>query len=113
MRELDGCSAGFSVASLQDVDRILSSFAEAGSDALAETIWGFGCYIGEVLIRNNSKMHWGSDEQSVFPVVWRSDESGYLNPIAKAFKRVDHGSEESIPYFYATLAAGSVGKPSD
>jgi hypothetical protein len=34
------------------VDDIFESFRQSGSDAVAETVFVFDCYVGEVLARN-------------------------------------------------------------
>lgn len=84
--------------------RGLDSFREPGSDAVAETIFVFGCYIGEVLVRN-ADYQWVRTPPEVarmfMPLtVFRASTVSRVNPIGKAFKRVDNGPIDDIPYFY-------------
>lgn len=53
-RSVSGVELDYSPGSLSLVDGILEEFREPGSDAVAETIFVFGCYVGEVLVRNAS-----------------------------------------------------------
>ena len=67
-----------------------------------------GAYIGEVIVRS-AGASWVTlpDDHPLggsWPVV-RSDDR-LVNPIAKAFKRVQLGAGESIPYVYNALVAG-------
>ena len=52
VRRIDGEELDFSVASLQTVDRLLDRFHDAGDDpnCMAETLFQFGSYIGEVIV---------------------------------------------------------------
>jgi hypothetical protein len=103
-RELD-----YTVDSLAIVDEILGKFHDAGDDPerMAETLFRFGAYIGEVIVR----IMGGSwvrlaDEHPLggagWPVV-RLGSEHFVNPIGKAYKRVQHGGAESITYFYHAL----------
>src|SRR5690242_1834728 len=53
-RQFNQVDLDHSVASLDLVDGIVESFRKegAGSDDVAETLWQFGCYVGEVFVRN-------------------------------------------------------------
>lgn len=71
---------------------------------MAETIFVFGCYIGEVLVRH-AGYEWVRTPpkiaRNLMPLtVFRAFTTTYANPIGKAFKRVDNGSVDDIPYFY-------------
>lgn len=46
-----GFSLDFSIASLQRVDELLGSIADCGNDLAAGAAYMFGCYVGEVLVR--------------------------------------------------------------
>ena len=52
---IDNKTLDFSVESLSWVDATLFGFHEEGeqADDLAETLFGFGAYIGEVFVQNN------------------------------------------------------------
>lgn len=91
------------------MDGILEEFGEPSSDAVAETIFVFGCYVGEVLVRN-AGYEWVDTPPEVarytFPVtIYRASTAGHANPIGKAFKRVDNGGTDSVAYFYSVFAA--------
>jgi hypothetical protein len=78
------------------------------SEQIAETLFGFGCYVGEVFVRQA-----GGSWQAVastpmanlagFPLVVHLRNDSYCNPIGKAFKRLENGAEDSLPYFYAVF----------
>ncbi len=103
-RNVSGIDLDYTPESLRLVDGILEEFREPGSDAVAETIFVFGCYLGEVLVRN-AGYEWVDTPPEVarytFPLtIYRASTAGHANPIGKAFKRVDNGPIDDIPYFY-------------
>ena len=114
-RNVDRVELDFSPQSLSEVDRILSKFhaEKLRADQIGETVFSFGCYVGEVLVRH----HGGS---------WQMPERGFLarlglgnsnmmvvqmpngivwNPIGKAFKLLENGKEDSVSYFYDVAAS--------
>lgn len=108
-RNVSGVDLDYTPASLSVVDGILEVFREPGSDAVAETIFVFGCYLGEVLVRN-AGYEWVDTPPEVarytFPLtVYRASTAAHANPIGKAFKRVDNGNTDSVAYFYSVFAA--------
>jgi len=110
-RDVDGVDLDYTPGSLDAVDRILDAFSEqgTGSDELAETLWAFGCYVGEVFVRHAGR-RWivtPAAHRSLlgFPIVLESDSGRLTNPIGKVFKRLDNGSVDSLPYFYRVSAA--------
>jgi hypothetical protein len=52
-RHVDGIHLDYSVPSLDEVERILGGFHDdhLASTAVAETIFVFGAYVGEVIVR--------------------------------------------------------------
>ncbi|WP_232007178.1 hypothetical protein [Mycobacterium intermedium] len=103
-----GIDLDFSPASLQVVDGILDGFREAGSDIMAESIFIFGCYIGEVLVRN-AGYEWVNTPADLAKhlgvlTVYHPETQAHANPINKAFKRVDYGEPDNLPYFYQVFA---------
>ncbi|WP_241473877.1 hypothetical protein [Mycolicibacterium neoaurum] len=105
----------FSPASLRDVDAILDDFAESGSNAVAETVFAFGCYIGEVLVRH-SGYHWVATPAGLSATlgpltVYRESTGARVNPISKAFKRVDYGPVDDLMYFYDIFTRNGVSGP--
>lgn len=108
-RNINGVELDYTPESLNRVDEILDSFREPGSDAVAETIFVFGCYVGEVLVRN-AGYEWVDTPPEVarytFPLtIYRASTAAHANPIGKAFKRVDNGGTDSVAYFYSVFAA--------
>lgn len=90
--------------SLGDVDAILDGFGGSGSDAVAETIFAFGCYVGEIMVRH-AGFRWVHTPAELAGTlgpltVYRESSGAYVNPIGKAFKRVDNGPVEDLRYFY-------------
>lgn len=99
-----GIELDFSPASLQQLDDILAKFRGPGSDAMAETIFVFGCYIGEVMVRHAGYV-WVETPADLVQhlgklTVYHSGKESHANPINKAFKRVDYGDPDNLPYFY-------------
>lgn len=108
-RNVSGVELDYSPGSLSLVDGILDEFREPGSDAVAETIFVFGCYLGEVLVRN-AGYEWVDTPPEVarytFPLtIYRASTAAHANPIGKAFKRVDNGDTDSVAYFYSVFSA--------
>lgn len=103
-RNVSGIELGYAPASLSLVDGILEELREPGSDAVAETIFAFGCYVGEVLVRN-AGYEWVDTPpdlvRNMGPLTnYRASTATHANPIGKAFKRVDNGDTDSVAYFY-------------
>ena len=106
--DVDGVELDYGVASLSTVDNILGRFHEegVGPEQVAETIFSFGAYIGEVIVRA-ARGSWVTVPEttplgSQWPLV-ELPAGSLLNPVGKAFKRAEHGGTESIPYFYSVL----------
>ncbi|MFF4554418.1 hypothetical protein [Streptomyces sp. NPDC001422] len=97
--------------SLTLVDDILEGFRADGitSDQVAETLFGFGCYIGEVLARHEGGCWREATEQEVnlfsFPMVIELPAKQVCNPIGKVFKRMENGPEDNLRYFYTVFTS--------
>ena len=110
VRRIDGEDLDFSVRSLETVDRLLGRFHDAGDDPsrTAETIFQFGSYIGEVIVRQANGTWVTVPDDHPLGAGWPLVElpgDRVVNPIGKAFKRVSNGRVDSIPYFYDALVA--------
>ena len=98
----------YGVDSLASVDVIPGRFHDegVGVDRVAETICSFGAYVGEVIVRYVGAS-WVSlaDEHPMGggPPMVRLPNDSVVNPIGKAFKRVENGDLESVAYFYQAL----------
>jgi hypothetical protein len=107
---IDHKTLDFSVESLEWVDATLFAFHNDGVQAndIAETLFRFGAYIGEVFIHNNAGAQWvNAPESGPFAGGWPLVSLGtdqLVNPIGKAFKRVEHGVGEDLMYFYDVFA---------
>jgi hypothetical protein len=105
--EIGGVKLDYSIASLQAVDDIIEGMRQDGctADDIAETLFGFGCYVGEVFVRNAGGKWRSAAETSMAKlagsllVIELSSET-FCNPIGKVFKRLENGEEDSLPYFY-------------
>lgn len=106
VRNVEGIELDYSVESLEAVDGALGGFHESGDDAgeMRETLFSFGAYIGEVMCHHGGGQWIVLEEDNPlgpWPVV---DLGGQIaNPVGKAFKRVRHGKEDDIPYFYSVF----------
>ncbi|TDC32979.1 hypothetical protein E1211_19895 [Micromonospora sp. 15K316] len=111
--KVSGVQLDYTPDSLALVDSILDDFRADGltGEQLAETLFGFGCYVGEVLTRHAGG-RWratAEDEQAVvgWPMLIELGERRWCNPIGKAFKRLENGPEDSLRYFYTVFSPGS------
>ena len=109
-REISGVELDYSVGSLEAVDEIIQSMADDGCsvDDVAETLFGFGCYVGEVFVRNGTGS-WRSvnaQEQQAFgfPFVIQTGPDSVCNPVGRVFRRLQAGESENLPYFYLVFA---------
>lgn len=112
--EISGANLDYSVASLQAVDDIVEGLRQDGCtpDQIAETLFGFGCYVGEVFVRNSGGKWRNTDETSMaglagFPMVIELGQESFCNPIGKVFKRLENSEEDSLPYFYHVFTTGT------
>lgn len=93
------------------VDQLIDGIKNEGAPlhAVAETLVGFGAYIGEVLVLH-AGAHWVDFDQSqrelfghAFGV--KTPDSRAWNPLGKVFKRYGNGSGDSVHSFYTTASA--------
>jgi len=111
-RRISRLELDYTPGSLKLVDAQLSKFINDGlsSASIGETLFAFGCYVGEVLIRNIGGK-WVETEHSrmvdltPWPIVVQMRNGDCWNPIGKVFKRVDDGEENSVEYLYAVASA--------
>jgi hypothetical protein len=73
------------------------------------TVYLFGCYLGEVLIRNHGgawqENSLSNEEMPIFPVVIELPNKTICNPISKACKLLDNGLGDSLLFFYQVTVA--------
>jgi hypothetical protein len=109
VKDVDNVVLDYSPQSLGVIDRIIQNFRAQGSteNDVKETIFCFGCYAGEVLVRATqgswceSKDVMSADMAKLFPFMVVQLPNGKVwSPITKAFKQLANGSEDSLEYFY-------------
>lgn len=105
--EISGADLDYSVASLETVDEIIEGMRQDGCtpEQIAETLFGFGCYVGEVFVRHAGGKWRDAAETSMhklveFPLVIELGKESFCNPIGKVFKRLENGEEDNLTYFY-------------
>jgi hypothetical protein len=114
VKQIDKVVLDYSPESLAVIDRIIQGFLRDGckESDVRETIFCFGCYAGEVVVRSNqgrwceAKVVLPENLLKLFPfMVVQLPNGQVLNPIAKAFKQLANGAEDSLVYFYQALTA--------
>ena len=114
-RNVDRVELNYSPQSLPEVDRIICKFhaEKMRADQIGETVFSFGCYVGEVLVRNLGGT-WKNPEQSFWSrfglgnsnmMVVEMPNGIVWNPIGKAFKLLENGKEDSVSYLYDVAVA--------
>jgi hypothetical protein len=100
----------YSPESLETVDGIVESFRQDGltAERMASTLFCFGCYVGEVFVRNGhgtwtSKEGTGMQDLAMFPIVLQRGPDHFTNPVDKVFKRMENGEIDSLPFFYTAF----------
>ena len=107
-----GFELDYSPASLETADAQIESLREEGHTAeeVAEALFVFGCYIGEVMARSLGG-RWVATPQSPlrdispWPMVVVLPGGSAWDAIGKAYKRLELGDSEDIPAFFAAAAA--------
>ena len=107
---VSGVKLDFTPESLALVDGIFDDFRSEGvtGKQIAETLFSFGCYVGEVLTRHAGGQ-WrevGDAELELggWPLVVELPTGRLCNPIGKAFKRLENGPADSLQHFYTAFA---------
>lgn len=98
-RDNTGVELDFSVESLTRVDKLMLRWRENGStsEGMPMQVSLFGCYLGEVIIRNHGG-RW-RQEASGCPVVLELPDGTICNPKGQASKLLDNGPEDSLLLF--------------
>jgi len=106
-RNVDKLELDYSPKSLEWVDGVLGRFHrdKVPTDKIGATLFAFGCYVGEVFVRN-FEGKWLKEEDTAmrgkagFFIVIELPNRKICNPTGKVFKRVENGEVDSLPYFY-------------
>ncbi len=107
---ISGVELDYSRESVRRVDAVIENLRSDGPPAeqIAETLFGFGCYVGEVMVRRGGG-RWdaptGTDEEAFagYPLVVRFQAGGWANPIHKVFRRYREGEEHQLIHFYDVM----------
>ncbi len=112
-KKVSGVVLDYSPDSLLAVDEIIGQFHRDGVpvERIASTLFCFGCYVGEVFVRNQGARWRSTDETpmkelDVFPMVLELGPDRFCSPIGKVFKRHQNGEEDFLPYFYHVFTKG-------
>ena len=110
-RRVSGVDLDYSSESLILLDRIVGDFSgQVELDQIAETLFCFGCYLGEVLARELGG-NWVLTERSPikdysrWPLALQLDSGYTWNPIGKVFKRFELGEGENLHEFFQSVSS--------
>ena len=110
VRNIEGVELDYSPQSLVALDGIIEKLRQDGAtlEQIAETLFTFGCYVGEVFVRHAGGF-WRAEEETPMRglagfMVVELPGTKFCNPIGKTFKRLRDGATENLPYFYAQFA---------
>ncbi len=103
----------FTPGSLEALDAEIDSLRESGLDGedVAEMLFVFGCYLGEVLVRNLGGA-WVATARSAlrqlspWPMVVVLPNGSAWDAIGKAYKRLELGDSEFLPAFFMAASGG-------
>lgn len=105
----------YSPESLAQVDQIIDSLRADGISPLqvGESLFAFGCYVGEVFVRQNqAKWRLAAEtvmkETSGFPLVVEVVPGKFCNPIGKVFKRLISPEVEDLVTFYQKFSQPNI-----
>jgi hypothetical protein len=115
-RESYDAALDYSPESLETLDAEIESLREEGLDgeATAEVLFVFGCYLGEVMVRQ-LKGTWVPTPRSPlrdlspWPMVVTLADGSAWDTIGKVYKRLELGDSEFLPAFFAWAAQGRRG----
>jgi hypothetical protein len=112
-------SLDFSTGSLEDLDHHIEILREQGltGEDVAELLFVFGCYLGEVMVRHLGGQWAATPLSSLrtispWPMVVVLSDGSTWDVIGKAYRRLELGDSEYLPAYYAMAAAGRPGPPS-
>ncbi len=101
----------YSSHSLESLDSAIDTMREEGRDGeeVAEVLFVFGCYLGEVLVRQLGGV-WTATARSAlrgvspWPMVVVLPDGSAWDAIGKAYKRLELGDSEYLPAFFEAAA---------
>ena len=109
-QRVSGVSLDYSVESLAAVDALIEGFRAQGvtEERFAETLFGFGCYVGEVMVRHaggswTSSTGTALEAYASYPLLVSLPPENLSNPIGKVFKAFRNGQADSVVTFYDAM----------
>ena len=115
-REQYDTELDYSPQSLEALDSEIDTLREDGLDGeeAAEVLFVFGCYLGEVLVRNLGGSWLPTPRSplrdlSPWPMVVTLPDGSAWDSIGKVYKRLELGDSEYLPNFFAWAAQGRGG----
>lgn len=107
-REISKVELDYTEESLDDVDAIVQGFIEEGLDVdyIKETLFSFGCYLGEVIARTTGgkwiELEPGDEVLDKFgwPLIVQFPNGTRSNPIGKLFKRFEYGESNNLRHYF-------------
>ena len=116
VKNVEGIDLDYSPESLKTIDGIIQKFRDDGltEEDVAETVFTFGCYAGEVIVRNRNAT-WAlpgdcmpAEIAEHFPfMVVRLPAGQVWSPISKAFNELENGAEDRLAFMYQASSAES------
>lgn len=111
-RRVSGVDLDYSIASLDHVDALIAGFRSQGvtEERFAETLFGFGCYVGEVMVRCaegswTTSVGTALEAYASFPLLVSLPPDNLSNPIGKVFKAFRSGESDSVAEFYRVMTS--------
>jgi hypothetical protein len=112
-KDITSIDLDYSAGSLEHVDQLILGFRKEGHSiqSMEHTIISFGCYLGEVIIKNLGGQWKRANSTSMKEfaeehVLLLEASSGWtLNPIGKAFKLLQNGPEDSLVFYYGVVTS--------
>jgi hypothetical protein len=119
-REISRVDLDDTSSSLARVDAILDQMRLAGvaPETVSATLFAFGCYVGEVFVREHGAVWVETDRTPMadaaggHPMVLELHDGSFCNPIGKVWKRLANGEEDSLAYFYKVFTEDAPRPPS-
>ena len=118
-KNLSKVTLDYSVGSLRHIDDILEGYYQEHLtvDDVWLSLFCLGCYVGEVIVRNNRGARWISLPEDRYEseldtgMVVRLATGTIVNPIGKAEKHMLNGDIDSVEYLYKAFVEDDPGKP--
>ncbi|MGP4011426.1 hypothetical protein [Streptomyces sp. 4N124] len=105
--DISDAELDYSPGSIGLVEDIVDGFRTEGATGqeMADSLVGFGCYVGEILTRRAGAVwRYTPDSQHTVPLAVELPDARECHPIDWVFRRLEHGAAVSICGLYAEVA---------